>query len=120
MSIKCVVDITVPGTNLNEKEHPLLLSFIQALKEHGVDGVFVDQILGWGCLDQNWFEFEANVETDFGWCKIDCFTDEEWYGDVASPYLKTGWHHYFSTGQLLMMLYYIKEGKEKNEFIPHH
>jgi hypothetical protein len=65
-------------------------------------------------LNQSWFEFETEVDTDFDWCRLTCFSDTEWFD------AQTGWLNYFKTGQLLMIIDYIIEKDGERTFIPHH
>lgn len=102
---ECIVTVTIPGTIIDAEDDVLLKSFIDALKAKGIEGRFVDSILGWGCLNQNWFEFTTNVDTDMDWCNLVSFTPKEW----------EYWRSMFETGKLLMIIYY----KNGDEFEPH-
>lgn len=120
MLIKCLVSVTIPGTIIEASQHPTLNAFISALKEKNIEGGFVDTIAGWGNLNQNWFEFEVDVETDFDFVKLECFSHDEWYG-IDDLSFMVGWRKYFETGQLLMMIHYIGiDGNGEKKYIPHH
>lgn len=111
--IKCLINITVPGygedTWKTFKKLPEIKLVTDQLDKLGISCQSVDNVAGWGCLNQDWIEFEAFVYTSWGWCKIDQF--ENW-DKVFYPLLVSG--------KLLMYLSYIKETKEGKEYIPHH
>lgn len=125
MKKKCLISVTVPGTIHNIRgecsppatsKHPVMDVFISLLHKHGITGRITkdgngegydwegweDSLPGWGCLDQDWFTFEADVETSWGWCEISAFSEQEkeWFWGLL--------HH----GALIMHVRYLGENGE--------
>jgi len=106
MRTKALVGVSAPGNMIPLRDHNLCNLLIKCLKEKGITGTFVDTFLGWGCLDQDWFEFSCEIDTDWGWCRLLPFNDSEW----------EFWHSLFVSGALIMQIHY----EENDKLIPHH
>lgn len=107
--MNCLLQVTTPGTAKYPPDHPLMQSFVSALKGKGIDGMWVDTVSAWGCLNQDWFEFYAEVKISFGWCYIVAFSVDEW----------NVWFDKFHNGELLMQLHYVTEVCGRKSFIAH-
>jgi hypothetical protein len=85
---------------------PKIKHLCDMLKLMDINYQKVDTVAGWGCLDQDWIEFEREVETSYGWCSIKGLE---------------AFHDYFHEGSLLMHLSYVKVNKcGQKEYTPHH
>lgn len=103
-----LVSMSCPGTKIPLRENKALEPVLRLLKEHGIAHEFVDSMLGWGCLNQDWVEFTCEMEMSWGWCKPEFLTEQEWV-EVLYPLLVNG--------QVLMQVYY-KKGD--GELVAHH
>ena len=65
-----LVQITIPGTINSAKDDVFIQTFKKELAKCGITGVFVDTIINWGCLNQDWLEFGCDVESSYGWCQL--------------------------------------------------
>jgi hypothetical protein len=107
MLIQCLVDITIPGTIEKATENTLLLHLKSDLESKGIKCNFIDTVAGWGCLDQDWLEFECLVDTSWEWCRLSVFDQ-----DTMEKY--RGLMH---AGKLIMMVHHRDEN---GKLIPHH
>lgn len=106
-SVRCLIDITQPGRS---REHiPWLTSM---LARYGISFKEVDTVMGYGNLNQDWIEFECEVETSWGWCKPTFLDLRDWGALVDA----------LEHGRLIMMAYYVTQDDPHGErkFIPHH
>lgn len=103
--MNCLVDFSIPGTK-DPRDDLWMLALISLLKEKGIEGQFVDTVMGWGCLNQDWYETTMEMDTSWGWCLPKCFNDEE------NKFLLD----LLDSGRILMQVSY----KTEDGFIPHH
>ncbi len=106
MPVQSLLAFSVPGTSVSLRDNPLIKALIVLLDERGIEHQFVDNVAGWGCLNQDWLEFTAEVETSWGWCYPTFIPQNEW---------ETTWFPALHEGRLLMQVYYKKDG----ELVPH-
>lgn len=105
--MEALINISTPGTFSDLKQNPIILELISILDKHSIKHRFVDTVVGWGNLNQDWLEFVCDIETSWSWCKLTSLTDEEW---------KTLYDR-LTSGLIIMMIHYkTKDG----EYIPHH
>ena len=105
----CLVGVSAP----NARENKLLDFFIRIIKKRiGVEGIqlanepytWVDSIPGWWNLNQDWFEFYANVNIEWSGIRIKAFSEKEW-----KPFLDR-----LNQGKLIMMLSYVEKDEDGN------
>ena len=108
--VYCHCMVTIPGTCHNIHDDCFLRVLKQELKEHDIESQFVDTCMGWGSLNQDWLEFNCEVETSYGW-------------PTFVPFDSATNDHYrqlFHYGKLLLMLSYIVEKEDgSKEYLPH-
>lgn len=108
--VKCHCLVTVPGTYCDIHDHPLIRVLKQELKGCDIESQIVDACMGWGCLDQDWLEFNCEVDTSYGWPRFIPFDSE----------LNEHYQKLFHYGKLLLMLSYIVEKEDgTKKYIPH-
>lgn len=101
MNTKALLSFSTPG----KWNKDLMETLKKAFAECGVEGKKVDTVLGWGNLDQDWFEVKTDIETNWGWCRPTVLPDLVW-----------NWlYNKLKDGELLMMVHYITE----DGFAPH-
>jgi len=105
--VLCCVSVTIPGTMMKPEDDALMQRFVADLGASGIEGYYADILMGWGCLNQDWYHFEVEMETSWDWCRFSCWDDK------TDEY----WHQYFDQGRLLMMVYYKREDGSHE---PHH
>jgi len=114
MKTRASISVSVPGTFQSAKKSQLLEVLQEDLEKAGIESHFVDTIPGWGNLNQDWLEFECDIETSWGWCKILplSMVKDQYYDNLWEDFYFDLFHH----GNLLMMVHYISED---GEYIPH-
>lgn len=103
-----LIALTVPGTVESAKKNALLLEIQKTLREQGISAEFVDTVAGWGCLNQSWLEFRADIETSWGWCVILPLVGLQPDEGDSSNYLQELLH----SGKVLMMVHYENKNGE--------
>jgi hypothetical protein len=103
---RCLFSISTSGI-FNDS---LLNQMCGYLSDAGIETRKVDSLLGWWNLNQDWYEFEDEAETDWGWVRPKSLSEEHW---------EQLWRN-LNYGVLLMQVHYIKENGDKRELIPHH
>lgn len=94
----CICLVTTPGSWINKFDDVLLTQFKDFLAQYHITGKYVDSIPGWGCQSQDWYQFTADIEPNYGWVSIMGIPEEKW-----KP-----WLLHFTEGQLLMQISLIK------------
>ena len=119
--VNALLSFTTPGTfgviedsshqriiRMSKKDDPIL-KWIEMILPRGH---YCDTKAAWGCLNQDWYEVECEIDTSFGWCEPTKLSKDE----------KEALYQLLDTGRLLMMVYYIRlndDGTVK-EYEPHH
>jgi hypothetical protein len=80
---KALFSVSVPGFYGKEKEMKELEKWLESSipnesleEKNGFSSC--DTVLGSFCLDQNWFEFYSEAETDYGWVRPLILSEENW------------------------------------------
>jgi len=95
--IKYIVDVSIPGTFSSPQENEHIKKLQKDLAYIGIKAKFVDSVLGWGCLNQDWLEFESEIDISWGWCQF--------FKGELGKYYEECFHH----GHLIMILHYIDD-----------
>lgn len=110
--VLALIDISIPGRSLRHSKE--IEDLVGYLEECRIPWRAVDSVLGWGNLNQDWIEFEAEIETSWGWCEVK-FTEGERQKFIW------GWlKENLESGKFLMHIMYkaIKASGEV-EYVPH-
>ena len=102
---RCVCLVTTPGSWNNKFEDVLLNQFKDFLATQNITGKYVDSVPGWGCQRQDWYQFTADIESNYGWVSIAGIPEEKW-----KPWLLQ-----FAEGHLLLQISLI----EGNTLVPY-
>jgi hypothetical protein len=103
---EALILVTVPGyrETLEEgdagdwrKTNPELEKIIESAKVLDPESHWVDTALGWACLNQDWYQFHARIDTSWSWCKVLDLPEGEW---------EDHWLPALESGKVLMMIYY--------------
>ncbi len=105
--VMSLVSLTCPGTKTPLRDNASIKRVVGLLDTHHLQYQFVDNVAGWGCLNQDWLEFTCEIETSWGWCKPQFLTEAEWT-EIWFPLLQEG--------KVLMQVYY----KVGDELVAHH
>jgi hypothetical protein len=108
---KCLILLGIPGTKKEIKDDVYIKLIVERLTSLGIKFTFCDTVAGWGCLNQDWLEFECAVKTSWDWCRLDIFPIPEWEKD---------WYPVFESGQLLMQVLYVTNNEEPGKKYIHH
>lgn len=103
--IRCVFSISTSGI-FNKS---LLKEVCDWLNNSGIQTKQVDTVAGWWNLDQDWYEFEDEAETDFRWVRPKSLREEDW---------EQLWRH-LNYGNLIMQVHYIRFIDGKKVLDPH-
>lgn len=118
--MKCFICVSIPGDCERLHDNGLIKQLIKDLEDVGIKPTIADTLDGWGCLDQDWLEFECDIDTSYSWVKLLPFVGME------DKYIREGkdlndyYWELFHFGKLLMMVWYIeKDEKGNKKYIPY-
>lgn len=109
-STRCLVLLSVPGTGARAARNIMWHKWEEALKFTETSYRKCDTAMGWGCLNQDWIEFED-----------DCITSWDWVKPLSLIGYWDGLYQDLEDGKIIMLIYY----KVPNEgggfdYVPHH
>ena len=103
-------DITRNMVSVNSDSEDLIHGTCEIMKANNIAYQRVDSVVSWGNMNQDWIEFECELETSWGWPRL-LFMSE----DRAEDFFRR-----LQNGKLILMMSYIEEKDGKKEYVPHH
>lgn len=105
MKMEALVQISVPGTVYEIRNHSIIERFQSLLDANNIKHNIVDTVPGWGCLNQEWVEFETEIDSSWGWAEFNKMPNDGKDG-FSAEYIKKLLHE----GKLIMMLMVKHQG----------